>query len=119
MGRKPPSKRVKVHFEPDNVDIIAKQGENLLEAATNAGVDINASCGGAGVCGTCKVLIKEGEVESTRTEKVSQEEYGQGVRQACQSRIITDLVVDIPVASRPKPSSLCVSGDQRQSSSVQ
>jgi len=100
MGRKPPSKKVKVHFEPDNVDIIAEQGENLLEAATNAGVDINASCGGAGVCGTCKVLIKKGEVESTRTEKVSQEEYEQGVRQACQSRIIIDLVVDIPVASR-------------------
>ncbi|GAI32348.1 unnamed protein product, partial [marine sediment metagenome] len=50
--------------------------------------------------GTCKVLIKEGEVESTRTEKVAEEEYEQGVRQACQSRIITDLVVDIPVASR-------------------
>ena len=100
MGRKPPSKKVKVHFEPDNVDIIVERGENLLEAAINAGVDINASCGGAGVCGTCKVLIKEGEVESTRTEKVSEEEYEQGVRQACQSRVITDLFVDIPVASR-------------------
>jgi len=100
MRRKRPSKRVKVHFEPDNVDIIVEQGENLLEAAIEAGVHINASCGGAGVCGTCKMLIKQGEVESTRTEKISEAEYEQGVRQACQSRAITDLVVDIPVESR-------------------
>ena len=100
MRRKPPSKKVKVRFEPDNADIILKQGENLLEAAIDAGVHINASCGGAGVCGTCKVLIKQGEVESTRTEKLTEEEYKQGVRQACQSSITTDLVVDIPAESR-------------------
>lgn len=100
MGRKLLSKKVKVHFEPDNIDITAKQGENLLEAAIDAGVHINASCGGAGVCGTCKVLLKQGKIESTRTEKVTEEEYEQGVRQACQSRIITDVVVDIPTESR-------------------
>jgi len=90
----------RVHFTPDNVDIIVDQGESLLEAAIAAGVHINASCGGAGVCGTCKVLIKQGQVESTRTEKLAEQEYRQGLRQACQSRIITDLVVDIPVESR-------------------
>lgn len=100
MGRKLLSKKVKVHFEPDNIDITAKQGENLLETAIDAGVHINASCGGAGVCGTCKVLLKQGEVESTRTEKVTEEAYEQGIRQACQSRIITDVVVDIPTESR-------------------
>ena len=89
-----------VHFDPDNIDIAVEEGANLLEAAIAAGVHINASCGGAGVCGTCKVLIKQGQVESTRTEKISAEEYEQGLRQACQSRIITDLVVGIPVESR-------------------
>jgi uncharacterized 2Fe-2S/4Fe-4S cluster protein (DUF4445 family) len=100
MGRKQPSKRMKVHFERDNVDIIVEEGENLLEAAIAAGVHVNASCGGAGVCGTCKVLIKQGQVESTRTEKLTEQEYRHGLRQACQSRIITDLVVDIPVESQ-------------------
>jgi uncharacterized 2Fe-2S/4Fe-4S cluster protein (DUF4445 family) len=90
----------RVHFTPDNADIIVEHGENLLEAAIAAGIHINASCGGAGVCGTCKVLIKQGEVESTRTEKLTEQEYKQGVRQACQSRILTDLVVDVPVESR-------------------
>ncbi len=100
MRRKPLNKKVKVHFEPDNVDIIVEQGANLLEAAIDAGVHISASCGGAGICGTCKMLIKQGEVESTRTEKISEAEYEQGIRQACQSRAITDLVVDIPAESR-------------------
>ena len=92
--------RRKVHFEPDSVDIVVEQGANLLEAAIAAGVHINASCGGAGVCGTCKVLIETGEVESTRTEKLSEEEYERGLRQACQSRVITDLTVHIPMESR-------------------
>ncbi|MFC1984103.1 ASKHA domain-containing protein [Chloroflexota bacterium] len=90
----------RVHFDPDNVDIIVEEGANLLEVAIAAGVHINASCGGAGVCGTCKVLIKTGEVESTRSEKLSEEEYKQGTRQACQSRVITDLTVYVPVESR-------------------
>ncbi|GAG97723.1 unnamed protein product, partial [marine sediment metagenome] len=72
----------------------------LLQAAIDAGVHINASCGGTGVCGTCKVLIEKGKVETTRTEKLSEEEYEQGVRQACQSRVISDLTVYIPVESR-------------------
>ena len=94
------NKKVKIHFDPDNVDIVVGKGENLLQAAIAAGVQIFASCGGAGTCGTCKVLIEEGQVETTRTEKVSEEEYKQGVRQACQSRVLTDLIVYVPVESR-------------------
>ncbi len=94
------NKKVKIHFDPDNVDIVVGKGENLLQATIAAGVHIYASCGGAGTCGTCKVLIEEGQVETTRTEKVSEEEYKQGVRQACQSRVLTDLIVYVPVESR-------------------
>ncbi len=94
------NKKRRVHFTPDNVNILVEQGANLLQAAIDAGVHISASCGGAGVCGTCKVLIEEGEVESTRTEKLSDEEYEQGLRQACQSRVLTDLTVYVPVESR-------------------
>ena len=100
MKKKSPDKKVKVHFDPDNVDIVVEEGENLLQAAIAAGVRIYASCGGAGTCGTCKVLIKKGKVETIRTRKVSEEEYKQGVRQACQSRILSDLTVYVPVESR-------------------
>jgi len=100
MGRKPLKKKVKVRFEPDNIDIVVEQGKNLMEAAIDAGVHITASCGGSGVCGTCKVLIKQGEVECSRTKHVTEEEYKQGIRQACQSRVKTDSVVFVPVSSR-------------------
>ena len=93
-------KKVKVHFEPDNTELVVEAGANLLEAAIDAGVHITASCGGAGTCGTCKVIIKSGEVKSTRTEKVSDEEWEQDVRQACQSKVLTDLTVHVPVESR-------------------
>ncbi|MEE9400139.1 MAG: ASKHA domain-containing protein [Dehalococcoidales bacterium] len=93
-------KRVKVHFNPDNVDIEVERGDNLLQAAIAAGVSIYASCGGSGTCGTCKVLIEKGEVETNRTPKLSDEEYKQGIRQACQSKVITDLTAYVPVESR-------------------
>ncbi|MDP6448535.1 MAG: ASKHA domain-containing protein, partial [Dehalococcoidales bacterium] len=94
------NKKVKVHFIPDNVDIVVDQGENLLQAAIAAGVRVYGSCGGAGTCGTCKVLIEKGRVETTRTVKVSDEEFKQGIRQACQSWVSTDLAVYVPVESR-------------------
>ena len=93
-------KKVTVHFEPDNVGITVERGSSLLQAAIDAGVHITASCGGAGVCGTCKVLIEKGEVESSRSEKLSPQEWEQGIRQACQSRVLTDLTVSVPVESR-------------------
>ena len=93
-------RKLRVRFSPDNVDITVPEGWSLLKAALSAGVHINAACGGNGVCGTCKVLIRKGEVESTRSDKLSAEEYQQGYRLACQSRVLSDLVVDIPVESR-------------------
>ncbi|MDD5082370.1 MAG: ASKHA domain-containing protein [Dehalococcoidales bacterium] len=93
-------KKRNVHFNPDNIDVLANEGANLLEEAIRAGVHIAASCGGAGVCGTCKVLIESGKVASNRTAQISADEYQQGIRQACQSRIITDLSVHVPLESR-------------------
>ena len=89
-----------VRFEPDNIDIVVNQGDNLMEAAVAAGVHINASCGGAGVCGTCNVIIKRGQVESVRADKISEHDYKKGFRQACKSKIMSDLVVEIPSISK-------------------
>jgi len=89
----------KVRFEPHNIETIVKKGTNLLWAAMKAGVHINVSCGGEGICGLCKVKINDGEVESIRTEKVSDKEYTQGVRLACQSYILSDLTVTVPIES--------------------
>ena len=100
MAKTAGQKKFKVHFNPDNVEIVVDQGENLLQAAIAAGVRIYASCGGAGTCGTCKVQIEKGDVETDRTDKITEEEFHKGIRQACQTRVFSDLSVYVPVESR-------------------
>lgn len=90
----------KILFNPDKVEVLVSEGENLLRAAMRAGVHINASCGGEGVCGKCLVLIDKGEVEGGKTEKLSPEEFALGLRQACKAKIINDLEVTIPTESQ-------------------
>jgi len=89
----------KVRFLPHNKEITVPDGENLIRAAMEAGVHINASCGGEGVCGKCRVIIEEGTVEDGVTEKLSQADLDKGYRQACLAGIKSDLVVRIPVES--------------------
>jgi len=89
-----------IRFQPGDIVTTATAGANLMAVAIDAGVHINASCGGAGVCGTCKVLIKEGQVESERTKWLPAKEYEKGIRQACQCWIESDLVVEVLPASR-------------------
>jgi len=93
------SKRLLVRFHPHQREIQVATGENLLRAAMEAGVYIQASCGGEGVCGKCKVRIEKGEAESQRTAKISEEEFQQGFRLACQTRVRSDLEIDVPVES--------------------
>ena len=50
----------KVKFLPHEKEIKVEDGESLIRAAMDAGVHINASCGGEGVCGKCRVLIEDG-----------------------------------------------------------
>lgn len=111
MGRPPrphlfpgaalPEKRYTVRFEPDAVSIdVYREAENLLRVAMVAGVHVNASCGGAGTCGKCKVKILEGEHRSEPSSKLSEAEWAQGYRLACQTEILGDLVVEVPVESR-------------------
>ncbi len=88
-----------VRFQPHNKEIQVAPGENLLKAAMEAGVYVQASCGGEGFCGKCRVHVEKGQVESAPSPKISPEEYGQGARLACQTRVLSDLEVRVPVES--------------------
>jgi uncharacterized 2Fe-2S/4Fe-4S cluster protein (DUF4445 family) len=89
----------KIRFLPHNKEIAVKEGETLIRAAMEAGVHINASCGGEGVCGKCRVIVESGAVEGGITEKLSQKDREAGYRQACLSLVKSDLIVRIPVES--------------------
>jgi uncharacterized 2Fe-2S/4Fe-4S cluster protein (DUF4445 family) len=92
-------KKHHILFLPHNVEILVEKGENLIRAAIQAGVHINASCGGEGVCGKCRVIIEEGNVEGGISEKLDREDIEKGYRQACLSNVLSDLVVRIPIES--------------------
>ena len=89
-----------VHFLPDDVKVTVAEGENLLNVAANGGVYIHAFCGGEGACGKCKVQIEQGEVSATQATQLKSSEIEQGFRLACQSKVVTDLVVQIPETIR-------------------
>jgi uncharacterized 2Fe-2S/4Fe-4S cluster protein (DUF4445 family) len=90
----------RVLFLPDNRYIAVSKGENLLKAAMDADVHINASCGGAGSCGKCRVVVEEGEVERAPNPKLTEEEIAKGYALACQTRVLSDVKVRIPLESR-------------------
>jgi len=89
----------KVTFLPHGREIEVPAGESLIRAALNAGVHINASCGGEGVCGKCRVLIEQGEVRGGVSERLDAEDVARGYRLACLSEVTSNVVVRIPVES--------------------
>ncbi len=88
-----------VTFLPANKSVQVKGGSSLIKAARKSGLHINASCGGAGVCGKCRILMEKGEVSGGSSEKLSQEDFNRGYRQACIAEIKEDIVVRIPEES--------------------
>ncbi len=86
---------VTVRFEPSGIEHQAKAGDRLLDVALEAGVHINASCGGKGVCGKCRVILEEGELQGGISEKLSAQDRETGVRLACQSVLTGDVTVRV------------------------
>ena len=71
-------------------------GDNLLELARRANVAIDAPCSGNGSCGKCRVRLTAGELESIQTRHISDEEYAEGWRLSCSSRVLGDCTVFVP-----------------------
>ncbi len=93
---------IKITFLPDKKNIKVNEGTTILEALEKVGININTPCGGEGVCGKCKVLIKKGVTAATPIEEVilSKEEIKKGFREACQSKLFKDTVIEIPLEIR-------------------
>ena len=95
-----------VTFLPHEKTVEVEDKENLIRAAMEAGVHINASCGGSGVCGKCRVLVEEGSLDGGISEHLSSEDLEQGYRLACISKVASNLVVRVPVESEMETSRL-------------
>ena len=77
-------KHFNVTFRPDGRQISIHAGATLMEAAGQAGIILNTTCGGKGTCEKCAVNL-----EPTKEQVL-----------ACQYHINSDLTVTIPISSR-------------------
>ncbi|MBT3806903.1 MAG: DUF4445 domain-containing protein [Desulfobacula sp.] len=107
-----------VKFLPYNTSVKVDDNTSLIRAAMDAGVHINASCGGNGTCGKCRVMIDKGNVEGGISEHISKEDLEKGYRLACLSEVICDLVVRIPIESEIDTSRLNANAGSRHTAKV-
>ena len=112
-------KTYKVLFLPHQKEIIVNEGEILIRAAIEAGVHVNASCGGEGVCAKCRVIIEQGSIEGGVSERLKQEDIQKGYCLACQAKIRSDLIVRIPVESSIDASVLNQTSTPRSKAEIQ
>lgn len=105
----------KVVFLPSGKRGEFEPGTTLLQAAQTLNVDLDSVCGGRAMCGRCQVLCTEGEFAkhgiSSRHDHLSDRgaveaqydrEHGlaEGRRLACQTRLLDDVVIDVPPDSQ-------------------
>ncbi len=74
-------KEFTVTFKTQNKSVRVPKGTDVLTAAIRCGILLSASCGGEGLCGKCKVIIKKKAVL------------------ACQTLVESDLEVHVPKES--------------------
>ena len=108
-----------VTFLPHQRVITVSSGESIIRAALQAGVHINASCGGEGVCGKCRVLLEEGNISGGISEKLSGEDFAKGYRLACLSKVTEDATVRIPVESAMDKSVMNLQVTPRRTATIQ
>jgi len=107
-----------VEFLPHNIKIKVSTGTTLIRAAMEAGVHINASCGGEGLCGKCRVIVELGQVEGSRSHHLSEQDLKDHVHLACQSHAVEDIVVRVPVESTVDTAVLNLKRPPRQTAEI-
>jgi uncharacterized 2Fe-2S/4Fe-4S cluster protein (DUF4445 family) len=103
-----------VDLQPSGRRVQVAAGVTLLEAIQKAGIDLVASCGGAGFCGTCLVKVVQGSVtavSSIEKEVLEEKHLKQNLRLACQTGVQSDVRIFIPSESLTGAQQLQVEGD--------
>ena len=90
--------QVTFRFENNAPEVVvtAAPDSTLLDVARSANVAIDAPCSGNGSCGKCRVKLLEGTVDGPKTGHITEEEYAEGWRLSCASKVASDVVVMVP-----------------------
>lgn len=71
-------------------------GTVLLEVIRKCNLMIDAPCSGNATCGKCKVKLIDGSLQSDMSRHITNDEYDNGYRLACNSKIIGNVTIQIP-----------------------
>ena len=116
----PESKKKKftVCFEPSGLKAEVPSGTTLLEAAHKAGIYLSSICGGDGYCGKCKVIIDEGQSQSRPTSLLTPDEIRENVVLACQTKVLSDMIVTVPKSHTLQASQILMDSDAHRFSEL-
>ena len=105
----------RVVFAPSGLSVTVSTGTTVLDAARNAGADLDSTCGGRGLCGRCQIVPSSGsfskwQIESgddaltartsTEDDYTGRRPLIEGQRLGCAAQVCGDVVVEIPAASQ-------------------
>jgi uncharacterized 2Fe-2S/4Fe-4S cluster protein (DUF4445 family) len=103
-----------VAFHPDDESVEVERGVTLLDAAKAVGVDLAGICGGDGICGRCRVIVKDGKVDAAPTTLLSRDEVKKGYVLACQTKVSGDVEVDVPPETRAEEGQILIDLDAQR-----
>jgi len=111
-------KTCSIRFEPSGLKVKVPQGTVLLEAARKVGMYLSSICGGDGYCGKCKVIVNEGQFRSNPTTLLTPEETRENVVLACQTKVLSDMIVTIPKSHALVTDQILISDDASRFSAL-
>ena len=112
---------IEILILPDNRKIKAEKGADLLTVIGSAGISINSTCAGEGVCGKCRVKILKGKYRTQPTAFLSADEIKEKMVLACQTYAESDIELEIPASTRVEELEILegeVSGQEQDSSTL-
>lgn len=84
---------IELTIEPSGRRLTLPAGANLLQAAREAGLSVNAVCGGNGTCGSCKVKLISGDFSPITPKETAMRQNGSlpaDERLACLTTALSD-----------------------------
>lgn len=106
--------QIELTIEPSGRRLTLSAGANLLQAAREAGLAVNAVCGGNGTCGSCKVKLISGDFSSITPKESAMRQNGSlpaDERLACLTAALSNGKVHFPAESLASAQRLQLEGE--------
>ena len=106
-----------IEFQPIGIRLVCTEPVTLLDAARQAGIQLQSTCGGKGTCGKCALVILEDNGSPlTRNEQIFRKGgvLQSDERLACETIVQEDTRVFIPTLSLEKTQILQTEGTLKQ-----